>query len=119
MKGEGPKVAKPEPAPKLTDQNAVVEKVPNSGRDTGYSRESYSKEQMAGYGYKPNKFGRYDAIAPITKWVAAPNTPDWLKRLLPAYSDAKQSEVEWVVQTDPDNPGQQGYWAVSKVRVKQ
>lgn len=119
MKGEGPKAANPNPAPKLTDQNAVVEKVAKSGYDTGYSRESYSVVQMKGYGYTPNKFGRYDAIAPINKWVAGPDTPEWLKRLLPAYSDAKNSEAEWVVQTDPDNPSQKGYWAVSKVRVKQ
>lgn len=110
----------PEPAKptRVTDQNAVVEKVPNSGQDTGYSRESYSVEQMRITGYEPNKYGRYDAIAPITKWVAGANTPEWLKNILPQYSDAKNSEVEWVVQTDPDNPSQRGYWAVSKVRVK-
>lgn len=110
--------ASPTPTARVTDQNAVIEKVPNSGRDTGYSRESYSVQQMQITGYEPNKYGRYDAIAPITKWVAGANTPEWLKNILPQYSDAKDSEVEWVVQTDPDNPSQQGYWAVSKVRVK-
>ncbi len=110
----------PEPAKptRVTDQNAVVEKVAKSGYDTGYSRESYSKEQMRISGYEPNKWGRYDAIAPINKWVAGEGTPDWLKKILPQYSDAMDSEVEWVAQTDPDNPSQQGYWAVSKVRVK-
>lgn len=110
------------PAPakpaRVTDKNAVVEKVPKSGHDTGYSRESYSKEQMRISGYEPNKWGRYDAIAPINKWVADSNAPNWLKGILPQYSDAKNSKVEWVAQTDPDNPSQQGYWAVSKVRVK-
>jgi hypothetical protein len=110
------------PAPakpvRVIDQNAVVEKVPKSGHDTGYSRESYSKEQMRISGYEPNKWGRYDAIAPINKWVPDSNTPQWLRDILPQYSDAKNSEVEWVAQTDPDNPSQQGYWAVSKVRVK-
>lgn len=110
----------PEPAKptRVTDKNAVVEKVPESGHATGYSRESYSKEQMRLYGYEPNKWGRYDAIAPINKWVAGEGTPNWLKEILPQYSDAENSEVEWVTQTDPDNPSQQGYWAVSKVRVK-
>lgn len=107
----------PEPAKptRVTDKNAVVVKEAHNGEDFGYSRQSYSDVQMQIYGYTANKFGRYDAVAPITKWVGASDTPDYLKRALPKYYDAKQSEVEWVAQTDPENPSQEGYYAVKYV----
>ena len=107
----------PEPAKptRVTDKNAVVVKEAHDGKGFGYSRQSYSEEQMRIYGYEPNKFGRYDAVAPITKWVEASDTPDSLKRAPPKYYDAKESEVEWVTQTDPENPSQEGYFAVKYV----
>lgn len=107
----------PEPAKptRVTDKNAVVVKEAHDASGFGYSRQSYSEEQMRIYGYEPNKFGRYDAAAPITKWVTASDTPDYLARALPKYYDAKQSEVEWVVQKDPENPSQEGYYAVKYV----
>ena len=106
------------PVSRVTDQNAFVEKPVHSIPEFSDSRYLYSEDRMLRYGYEPNKFGRYDAIAPINKLVEASDTPEHLKRLLPTYSDAKNSEVEWVVQTDPDNPSQKGYWAVKHVRVK-
>lgn len=103
----------------ITDRNAFTEKPAHSGSQWGGdSRGRYTIEQMKALGYTPNKFNRYSAIAPIVKWVVADDTPSYLKGELPMYTDAKNSIIEWVVQTDPENPGQEGYWAVRYARVR-
>lgn len=105
-----------EPAPESSvpaaaDQGVNVVPVHASTRLPNYRARS-ANDNMTAYGYQRNKFGHYPAIAPITKYVAAEDTPEYLKEGLPTYTDSKHSILKWVTQEDPETLQSESYWAV-------
>lgn len=112
---------RPEPAPErhgsyssvpaATDQGVNVVPVHASTRLPHYRVRSAS-DNMAAYGYTRNKFGDYPAIAPITKYVVAEDTPEYLKEDLPTHTDSKNSILRWVTREDPETTRSESYWAV-------
>lgn len=107
---------RPEPAPESSvpaaaDQGVNVVPVHASTRLPNYRARS-ANDNMTAYGYQRNKFGHYPAIAPITKYVAAEDTPGYLKEGLPTYTDSKNSILKWVTQEDPETMQSESYWAV-------
>lgn len=107
---------RPEPAPESSvpaaaDQGVNVVPVHASTRLPNYRARSVN-DNMTAYGYQRNKFGYYPAIAPITKYVAAEDTPEYLKEGLPTYTDSKNSILKWVTQENPETMQSESYWAV-------
>lgn len=97
--------------PAAADQGVNVVPVHASTRLPNYRARSVH-DNMTAYGYQRNKFGHYLAIAPITKYVAAEDTPEYLKEGLPTYTDSKNSILKWVMQEDPETMQSESYWAV-------
>lgn len=111
-----PERHEPEPAPESSvpaaaDQGVNVVPVHASTRLPNYRARSVH-DNMTAYGYQRNKFGHYLAIAPITKYVAAEDTPEYLKEGLPTYTDSKNSILKWVMHEDPETMQSESYWAV-------
>lgn len=100
-------------APDTTAKDRDVKVVPvHADTRLPRYRARSSNDNMAAYGYQPNKFGDYPAVAPITKYVIADDTPEYLKEGLPVYVDSKNSVLEWVTRTDTETTRPEGYWAV-------
>lgn len=111
-----PERHEPEPAPESSvpaaaDRGVNVVPVHASTRLPNYRARSVN-DNMTAYGYRRNKFGHYPAIAPITKYVVAEDTPEYLKEGLPTYTDSKNSILKWVTQEDPETMQSESYWAV-------
>lgn len=100
-------------APDTTAKDRDVKVVPvHADTRLPRYRARSSNDNMAAYGYQPNKFGDYPAVAPITKYVIADDTPEYLKEGLPVYVDSKNSVLEWVTRTDTETTRPESYWAV-------
>jgi len=111
-----PSPARPEPesessVPAAADQGVNIVPVHASTQLPRYRARSVS-DNMTAYGYQRNKFGNYPAIAPITKYVIAEDTPAYLKEGLPTYTDSKNSILKWVTQEDTETMQEESYWAV-------
>lgn len=115
----------PEPAPEHHDPEPAPESSVPAAADQGVNvvpvhastylpryRARSASDNMTAYGYQRDKFGNYPAIAPITKYVAAEDTPEYLKEGLPTYTDSKNSILKWVTQEDPETMQGESYWAV-------
>lgn len=108
---EEPTSAASAPDTTAKDRDVKVVPVHADTRLPRYRARSPS-DNMTAYGYQPNKFGDYPAIVPITKYVIAYDTPEYLKEGLPVYVDSKNSVLEWVTRTDPETSRPESYWAV-------
>lgn len=109
--GEEPTSAAPALETTAKDRDVNVVPVHADTRLPRYRARS-SSDNMTAYGYQPNKFGDYPAVAPITKYVIADDTPEYLKEGLPVYVDSKNSVLEWVTRTDTETTRPESYWAV-------
>ena len=108
---EGPTSAASAPETTAKDRDVKVVPVHADTRLPRYRARS-SSDNMTAYGYQSNKFGDYPAIVPITKYVTADDTPEYLKEGLPVYVDSKNSVLAWVTQTDAETSRPESYWAV-------
>lgn len=68
----------------------------------------YTTKDMQSLGYKKDEFGNYPAAYPITKWVAAEDTHEQIKAMLPVYVDSRAAIVHSVQKPN----AQESYWVV-------